>query len=109
MSERVGKCTECGELMVGELDCLCDTCEFGPHKLKPWQRQVFLMLSAPMQCSVVLTGGTHITGMLERAKEGLRMVSPDNCPGYLPENAPSPTCERFFDYKDVVMVTRRLT
>lgn len=81
----------------------------GVGAVSSWHRHLFEMLKSPMSCSVVITGGTHITGVLERAKYGLRMVSPDHCPGYLPEGAPAPTCERFLDYKDVVMVTRRLT
>ena len=93
--------------------CVVCDCDGGPVWFEArthWHVWLYAMLeSGKMACTVVLTGGTHITGDLELAQYGLRMVSPDHAPGYLPENAPPPTCERFFDYKDVVMVTRRLT
>lgn len=105
-------------------DGLCMLCESRAHervrdadsefldKLSDAQLQLWYALTkGKLQCTVIITGGTHVTGELKLfgTRRLLRMVSPDHCPGYLADGAPAPTCERFFDFKDVVMWTRRLT
>ena len=114
------RCAFCGSLTAksdGTLS-VCSRCAYRQRgrlteSLTEWQCKLYDMLAGgKMACVVVLRCGTHITGDLERADTGLRMVSPEipklARPGYTIDTAPPPTCERFFDYPDVVMVTRRL-
>jgi hypothetical protein len=110
-------CALCGSLTAKSdgQPGVCSRCSYRQRErltesLTEWQCKLYDMLAGgKMACVVVLRCGTHITGDLERADPGLRMVSPEIAPGYTIDTAPPPTCERFFDYPDVVMVTRRLT
>lgn len=98
-----GRCLRCGLEIDNHPDGNFHFCANGRSAPAPWPSMI---LATPMQseligwlldgysseCTVVLVGGTHITGSLSISKTRyLRMVSPDVAPGYAPPEAPAAT------------------
>src|SRR5207253_2969320 len=102
---KLASCDSCGTRLRPErpanaedYDGLCAHCEcdLRLHRNQPLDpvhhKVIDLLADGPIDCTVIVTGGFHVSGRLElhRTDRGvtLRMVSPDHPTGYVPDDAP---------------------